>query len=100
MRVMARATRAMATVTKSAMEMAARAMIGQWCWVIVVAAAVMKMAALTAEVRMTATAATALVTITLVALAIAHFVNRDIVANAISGVVAVAIAFFSMQQRG
>jgi hypothetical protein len=40
------------------------------------------------------------VTIALAALAIAHFVSRKVVANAIACVVAVAIAFVSVQQRG
>jgi hypothetical protein len=97
---MAKATRAMVTAMKSAMEMVARAMMGRQCWVIVVAAAAMKTAAVTAEARTTAMVATALVTIVLVALAIAHFVTRNVVANAIAHVVAVAIAFVSMQQRG
>jgi hypothetical protein len=44
--------------------------------------------------------AVALVTIALVTLAIAHFVARHVVANAIARVVAIAIAFVSMQQRG
>jgi hypothetical protein len=44
--------------------------------------------------------ATALVMIALVALAIAHFVTSNIVANAITCVVAIAIAFVSVQQRG
>ncbi len=57
----------------------------------------MKMAAVTVEVRTKATAATALVTIALVTLTIAHFVARHAVANAIAHVVAIAIAFFSMQ---
>jgi hypothetical protein len=62
----------------------------------VVAAAVMKMAAVRAEARTTAMAAMALVTIALVALAIAHFVTRHIVANTNARVVAIAIAFLSM----
>jgi hypothetical protein len=45
-------------------------------------------------------AATALVTIAFVALAIAHFVTRNVVANAIARVVAITIPFVSMQQRG
>jgi hypothetical protein len=65
----------------------------------VVAAAAMKMAATTVEARMMVTVPTALVTIALVALAIAHFVTRNIVANAITHVVAIAIKFISMQQR-
>jgi hypothetical protein len=67
---------------------------------LVVAAAAMKISAATAEARTMATAATTLVTIALVALAIDHFVTRKVVANAIARVVAVAIAFVSMQQRG
>ncbi len=59
----------------------------------------MKMAATTVEARMMVTVPTALVTIALVALAIAHFVTRNIVANAITHVVAIAIKFISMQQR-
>ncbi len=47
-----------------------------------------------------ATASTALVMIALVALAIAHFVTRNVVANATARVVAVAIAFVSVQRRG
>ncbi len=43
------------------------------------------------------TVATVLVMIALVALAIAHFVTRNIVANAIARVVAVAFAFVSVQ---
>jgi hypothetical protein len=35
-----------------------------------------------------------------VALAIAHFVTRNIVANTIANVVTVAITFVSVQQRG
>ncbi len=62
-----------------------------------VAAAAIKMAAVTAEARMTATAAMALVTIPLVALAIAHFLTRNILANTIACVVTVAIAFVSVQ---
>jgi hypothetical protein len=46
------------------------------------------------------TVAKALVTIAHVALAIAHFVSRNAIANAIVCVVTVAIAFFSVQQRG
>ncbi len=46
------------------------------------------------------TAAMALVMIALVALAIAHFFTRNIVASAITHVVAIAIAFVSVQQRG
>ncbi len=65
-----------------------------------VSAAAMKMAAATAEVRTMVTAAMALMTITFVALAITHFITHDVVANAIALVVAIAIAFISMQQRG
>ncbi len=61
---------------------------------IVVAAAAMKMAAVTAEARTTATAATAVI------LTITHFVTRHVIANAIVHVVTIAIAFVSMQQRG
>jgi hypothetical protein len=61
------------------------------------AAAAMKMAATTADARMMVTVPTALVTIALAALAIAHFVTRNVVANAITHVVAIAIAFVSMQ---
>ncbi len=50
--------------------------------------------------RTTVTVATVLVTIALVALAIAHFVTRNVVANAIACVVTIAIAFVSVQQRG
>jgi hypothetical protein len=57
----------------------------------------MKTAAMTVEARNKATAATALVTIALVTLAISHFVARHVVANAIARVVAIAIAFVSMQ---
>jgi hypothetical protein len=64
--------------------------------VIVVAAAAMKTASTTAEARMTATVAMALMTITLVALTIAYFVTRNVFANAIARVVAVAIAFGSV----
>ncbi len=39
-----------------------------------------------------------MVTIALVPLAMAHFVIRNVVANAITRVVAVAIAFVSVQQ--
>jgi hypothetical protein len=60
----------------------------------------MKTAAATAEARTTAMAAKALVTITLAALAKAHFVSRNVVANAIACVVAVAIACVSVGQRG
>ncbi len=38
--------------------------------------------------------------IALVALAVAHFVTRHVVANAIACVVSIAIAFFSVRQRG
>ena len=54
----------------------------------------------TVEARTTATVAMALVTIALVALAIAHFVSRNVVANTITCVVAIAIAFVCVQQRG
>ncbi len=67
---------------------------------IVVSAAAMKKAAVTAEARTMATAMAALVLITLVALAIAHFVTRNVVAHAITRVLAVVIAFVSMQQGG
>jgi hypothetical protein len=40
------------------------------------------------------------VMIALVALAVAHFVTRHVVANAIARVVAVAVAFFSVRRRG
>ncbi len=40
-----------------------------------------------------------MVTIALVHLAIAHFVTRNAIANAIARVVAVAISFVSVQQR-
>jgi hypothetical protein len=60
----------------------------------------MKTAAATVEVRTKATAATALVTIALVTLAISHFVARHLFANAITRVVAIAIAFVGMRQRG
>jgi hypothetical protein len=59
----------------------------------------MKTAATTAEARTMATVPTALVTIALVALAIVHFVTRNVVANAITHVFAIAIAFVSMQRR-
>jgi hypothetical protein len=68
--------------------------------VILVVAAAMKMAVASAEATKAAMEAMALVMITLVTLAIAHFFTRNVVANAIARVVAVAIAFFSMQQRG
>jgi hypothetical protein len=58
------------------------------------------MAAATAEARTMATGAKALVTIALAALAIAHFVSHNIIANAIACVVAIAFAFVSEQQRG
>ncbi len=45
----------------------------------------------------TTTAATVLVMIDLVALTISHFVTGPIVANAIARVVAIAIAFVSVQ---
>ncbi len=57
----------------------------------------MKMAAVTVEGRTTAMVATALVMIALVTLAIAHFVTCHVVDNAITHVVAIAIAFVSMQ---
>ncbi len=60
----------------------------------------MKMAAITAEARIMAMAAMALVMIALVALTIAHFITCNVVANAIARVVAISIAFVSMQQRG
>ena len=63
----------------------------------------MKRAAATVEARTkatAATAATALVTIALVTLAIAHFVACHNFDNAITCVVAIAIAFVGMQQRG
>ncbi len=63
-------------------------------------AAAMTMAAVKVEARTMATAATALVRIVLVALDIAHFVTCHIVANAIARVVAIAIAFVNVQQRG
>jgi hypothetical protein len=65
-----------------------------------VAAAAFEMAAATAEARTTAMAATALVTIAFVALAIAHFLTRNVIANAITRVVAIAITFVSVRQRG
>jgi hypothetical protein len=60
----------------------------------------MKTAEATVEARTMVTAATALVTIALFDLAIAHFVSRSVIANAIACVVAIAIAFVSVQQRG
>jgi hypothetical protein len=60
----------------------------------------MKTTAMTAEARTTVTVPMALVTIALVTLAITHFVTRSVVANAITHVVAIAIAFVSIQQRG
>jgi hypothetical protein len=60
----------------------------------------MKTAAATAEARTAATEATALVTIALVALAITHFVTCHFVANTIARVLAIAIAFVSIQLRG
>jgi hypothetical protein len=63
----------------------------------------MKTAAPTVEARTKATAAmaaTALVMIALVTLTIAHFFARNVVANAIAHVVAIAITFVIMQQRG
>jgi hypothetical protein len=68
--------------------------------VIVVVAAAMKTSTTTAEARTMVTVPTALVTIALVALAIAHFATHNLVANAITHVVAIAIAFVSMQQSG
>ncbi len=65
-----------------------------------VLAVAIKMAAAIAEARTMATAAKALVTIALATLAIAHFISRNVVANAIACVVAVPIAFVSVQQRG
>ncbi len=60
----------------------------------------MKMAAATLEARTMATLATALVKNALAALAIALFVTHHIVANAITHVVAIAIAFVGVQQKG
>ncbi len=60
----------------------------------------MKTAATTAKVRSKAAVAMALVTIALATLTITHFVARHVVANTIAHVVAIAIAFVSMQQRG
>jgi hypothetical protein len=59
----------------------------------------MKTAAATVESRTTGTVVMvlALVKIALVALAIAHFVTRNVVANAIARVVTVAIALVSVQ---
>ncbi len=62
--------------------------------------AAMKTAAATAEARTMVMAAKALVTIALAALAISHFVSRNNVANANACVVAVAITFVSVLQRG
>jgi hypothetical protein len=62
----------------------------------VVVAAAMKTAAATAEARTMATAATALMMIALATLAIALFIARHVVANAITCVVAFAIAFVGM----
>ncbi len=56
-------------------------------------AAAIKMAAVTAEARTMATVAKASVMIALAALAISHFVSRNVVANAIACFVAVAIVF-------
>jgi hypothetical protein len=56
----------------------------------------MKSAATTVEARTMVTVPTALVTIALLALAIAPFVTRNVIANAITHVVAIAIAFVSM----
>ncbi len=67
---------------------------------IVVVAAAMEMAVATAEARTTAMAATALVMIALVTLAITHFGTRYVIANAISHVVAIAIAFGSIGRGG
>jgi hypothetical protein len=63
----------------------------------VVAAAAFKMVAVTAEVRTTAMAAMALVMITLIALAVAPFITRIFLANAIACIDAIAIAFISLQ---
>jgi hypothetical protein len=60
----------------------------------------MKTAAATAEARTLAMAVTVLVTIPLVTLDLAHFLNHNVDANAIAHVVAVAITFVSVQQRG
>ncbi len=57
----------------------------------------MKTAAMTAEVRTTKAVPMALATIAVVALAISHFVFRNVVANTITHVVPIAIAFVSMQ---
>ncbi len=69
-------------------------------WAIVVAAAAMKMAAATVKARTIATAAAALVMIALVTLAIAHFITCHFIANAIAHVVAITIAFVSVQKKG
>jgi hypothetical protein len=42
----------------------------------------------------------ALVTIAFVALTISHFFTRNVIANTIARVVAVAIAFVSVRRRG
>ncbi len=62
-----------------------------------VVVAAMKTAAMTVEARTKATTAMALVKIALDTLNIAHFVARHVIANAITHVVAIAIAFVSMQ---
>ncbi len=59
-----------------------------------------KMAMVTVEAKTTVAAATALVTISLVGPTITLFVTCNIVANAIARVVAIAITFVSVQQRG
>jgi hypothetical protein len=56
----------------------------------------MKMTAVTVEARTTAMAAMVLVTIALVALAIAHFVTCNVIANASTRVVNAAITFVSV----
>ncbi len=56
----------------------------------------MKMAVARVEARTTATAATVLVPIAFATLAIARFITHHVIANAISRVVAIAIAFLSM----
>ncbi len=58
------------------------------------------MAVATAEARTMVMVAMVMVTFALVALAITRFVTRNVVAIAITGVVAVDITFVSMQQRG
>jgi hypothetical protein len=60
----------------------------------------MKTAVVTAEARTTAAVATALVTIALVTLALVYFVTHHVIVNAFARVVAIAITFVSMQQRG